>query len=349
MKHSLLRALNLLLVFWVLALIEAFRGGLPLPPLSSAASSTFTPASEYTLHLPLVLKGRHTPPAWSEINDFLYQLQNLNLEAIGDTAFDLVIMDYSASGGDSDAFTAAQIAALQDSPGGPKRALAYMSIGEAENYRWYWDPAWDADEDGLPDPGASPWLDQANPAWPDNYKVRYWHSGWQDIIFGSPDSYLDKILAAGYDGAYLDLVDAYEYYEDQGRTTAAQEMVDFVKAIAAYARARRPDFAVFVQNGAELATNFSDYLSTITALAQEDIYYGHEGEDQPTPPEQTAYLESLLDVVYGAGKLVLTVDYASTPAYVDDAYARSQARGYVPYVTVRSLDRLIIHPGHEPD
>ncbi len=29
-----------------------------------------------------------------------------------------------------------------------------MSIGEAENYRWYWQNEWDADNDGQPDSGA---------------------------------------------------------------------------------------------------------------------------------------------------------------------------------------------------
>jgi len=34
---------------------------------------------------------------------------------------------------------------------------------------------------------------------------------------------------------------------------------------------------------------------------------------------------------------------------VDDAYARSLAKGYVPFCTVRDLDQLTINPGHEPD
>jgi len=63
--------------------------------------------------------------------------------------------------------------------------------------------------DGIPDPGAPSWLDKENPDWPGNYKVRFWDSGWQAIIF----QYLDKILAQGFDGVYLDLVDAYEYYQ----------------------------------------------------------------------------------------------------------------------------------------
>jgi len=33
-----------------------------------------------------------------------------------------------------------------------------MSVGEAEDYRWYWNPSWDANHDGKPDPGAPSWL-----------------------------------------------------------------------------------------------------------------------------------------------------------------------------------------------
>jgi endo-alpha-1,4-polygalactosaminidase (GH114 family) len=34
---------------------------------------------------------------------------------------------------------------------------------------------------------------------------------------------------------------------------------------------------------------------------------------------------------------------------VDDAYTKSLAKGYVPFVTVRDLDQLTINPDHEPD
>lgn len=33
-------------------------------------------------------------------------------------------------------------------------------------------------------------------------------------IFGSEDSYLDKIIDQGFDGVYLDIIDAYEYYQE---------------------------------------------------------------------------------------------------------------------------------------
>ena len=287
------------------------------------------------VYLPLVL-ATSSPSNLSAVNDFLYQLQNLDLEATGDTAYDLVVMDYSADGSDETAFTAAQISALKHSPGGEKIILAYMSIGEAENYRSYWQDGWT--------PGNPAWLDAENPDWPGNYKVHYWDPAWQTIVF----SYTGRLLDAGFDGAYLDIIDAYEYYEAQGRVTAAQEMADFVAAIRAYAHTRDPDFYIFPQNAPELAGEVEDYLNSVDGIGQEDIYYGYEGDDVMTPPAVTAELEGYLDLFKNAGKLVLTVDYATTPAHVDDAYAKSQAKGYVPFVTVRDLDQLMINPGHEP-
>jgi cysteinyl-tRNA synthetase len=80
-----------------------------------------------------------------------------------------------------------------------------MSIGEAEDYRFYWDESWNTDE--------PEWLEAENPDWEGNYKVRYWNSYWKSIIYGSQDAYLDKILAKGFDGVYLDIIDAFEYFE----------------------------------------------------------------------------------------------------------------------------------------
>jgi cysteinyl-tRNA synthetase len=273
----------------------------------------------------------------SSVNDFFYQLQNLDLQAIGETAYDLIVMDYAREGDDATAFPAAEIQALKHSAGGKKIVLAYMSIGEAEDYRFYWQADWR--------PGHPAWLAAENPDWAGNYKVHYWDRAWQAIIF----DYTDRLLDAGFDGAYLDLVDAYEAYLDADRTSAAQEMAGFVAAIHAHARRRDPDFLLIAQNGAELATLVPSYLASVDGIAQEDIYYGYEKQGQATPPEVTAELEEHLERFGQAGKLVLTVDYATRRSHVDDAFARSRARGYVPLVTVRDLDRLIVHPGHEPD
>lgn len=80
-----------------------------------------------------------------------------------------------------------------------------MSIGEAEDYRYYWQSGWNSDKPS--------WMVAENPDWPGNYKVKYWEKEWQDIIFGNAYSYLDKIIDANLDGVYLDIIDAFEYFE----------------------------------------------------------------------------------------------------------------------------------------
>jgi len=271
------------------------------------------------------------------VTDFLYQLQDYDLNAMGNSAYDLVIMDYSADGDDETAFSKTQIEDLKHSPGGEKIVLAYVSIGEAENYRYYWQSQWRT--------GNPSWLDKPNPDWKNNYKVRYWNAEWQAVVF----TYLDRLLAAGFDGVYLDIIDAYEYHAERGRDTAPQDMADFVAAIAGYARSQDPDFLVVPQNSPELADMISSYLRVVDGIGQEDIYFGYEDDDQRTPRDATQELETYLDLFRDAGKIVLTTDYATTRSKVDEAYAKSRAKGYVPFVTVRDLDILTVNFGQKPD
>ncbi len=271
-------------------------------------------------------------PDWHAVNDFLYQLQRADPKRIGETAYDLVVVSIGAAGGSREV-----IEKLKHSPGGEKIVLCYMSIGQAEDYRFYWQREW------RENPPA--WLDEPDPEWAGDYWVRYWDPEWQVIML----DYLDRILDLAFDGVYLDRVDGYQYYEERGQETAAGEMADFVNAIAQHARERHPGFGVFPQNAEELGTRFPDYLETVTGIGVEDLYYGYPRDHAPSPPEWTAEREAILDQWVAAGKLVLTIDYTRVPEQIDDAYARSRARGYVPFVTVRSLGLLIINEGHEPD
>jgi cysteinyl-tRNA synthetase len=43
--------------------------------------------------------------------------------------------------------------------------------------------------------------------------VKHWYGEWQDMIFGNNGSYLKKMYDVGFDGVYLDIIDAFEYFE----------------------------------------------------------------------------------------------------------------------------------------
>ena len=126
-------------------------------------------------------------------------------EAVADTNYDLLIIDLFHN---EEIFTAKDIADLKiKKSGGTRLVICYMSIGEAEDYRYYWQESWIRENPS--------WLESENSEWKGNYKVRYWNSDWQNIIYGNKESYLDKILTTGYDGVYLDIIDGYEFFEEQ--------------------------------------------------------------------------------------------------------------------------------------
>lgn len=126
------------------------------------------------------------------------------INAVTATNYDLLIMDHYFK---NTAFTSAQIQQLRHKANGGQRiVIAYMSIGEAENYRYYWNSAWNT--------GKPNWMAAENPDWPGNFKVRYWSPEWQDLIYKANDSYLNKILDVQYDGVYLDVIDAFEFFEE---------------------------------------------------------------------------------------------------------------------------------------
>lgn len=137
-------------------------------------------------------------------NPRLYASRQELVDAIAETDYDLVILDFFFNG---EEYTREQIQQLRfKNNGGTRLLLAYMSIGQAQSERFYWENFW------LSNPPS--WLREEVAGTPGNYHVRYWLQPWQDIIFGSNDAYLDRIVNAGFDGVYLDHVDEYEYFEE---------------------------------------------------------------------------------------------------------------------------------------
>jgi cysteinyl-tRNA synthetase len=146
----------------------------------------------------------------AEAQNFLYLINPEAFEeredlvaALRATNFDVLIIDAFFNGS---ILNNTEVASLKvKANGGTRLVISYMSVGEAEDYRYYWNVGWDHNRPS--------WMAGENPDWDGNYKVRYWKSEWKAVLFGSPDAYLDRVIDAGFDGVYLDLVDAYEYFE----------------------------------------------------------------------------------------------------------------------------------------
>lgn len=145
------------------------------------------------------------------INPEKFKSKNEFVQALSHTWYDVLIVDAFFW---DELLTVQDVTTLQHKPNGARRlVIAYMSAGEAEDYRYYWKKKWKTSK--------PPFLEKENPDWKGNYKVYYWHPQWHAIIYGGStqenfgDSYLGKIIQAGFDGVYLDVLDAAMYFEEK--------------------------------------------------------------------------------------------------------------------------------------
>jgi cysteinyl-tRNA synthetase len=266
-----------------------------------------------------------------------YQLQKVEPDEIAACPYDMVVIDYSRDGSQELAFTRQDLARMKKKPDGSRRiVLSYLSIGEAETYRYYWRWYWGWFF-GLLAPN---WRGGQNREWRGNFAVRYWMEDWQNIIFKGHDSYLDRIMKAGFDGAYLDKVDEYEEKSiARANANARADMIAFVRALAAHARSREPAFLIVPQNGEDLLADPS-YRATIDGAGKEDLLFGETRTGRANSPEDIKSKVALLKLLRKDGKPVFAVEYLDAPAQIERARAELLGYGFVPYFADRALDKL---------
>jgi cysteinyl-tRNA synthetase len=316
-------------------------------------------------------------PSIETVQSWLY-LIDVNLEPevvekITESNFDMVVLDFIPSEANNTDFPMAEVVDQFHNAPQPKLVIAYIDIGEAEEYRTYWQPGW-----GIGNPE---WIIGDDPdGWEGNYPAAYWWDEWQNIWTGK-DGYLQAIIDAGFDGVYLDWVEAYsdENVADFARidgVDARQEMIWWVGDIAEFGRAINPDFLVIAQNAAELLES-GEYVEIIDAIAQEQVWYDGGADNDPpgdcplprtevdvdteayrqslTPscqrqydqyPESTLHVSSEEYLFYLQrakilGLPVFTVDYALDPDNINWIHETSRDLGFIPFVGNRALDDFV--------
>ena len=254
---------------------------------------------------------------------------------------DWIVLDAGFSS--DEPWTAVDLAAIRAGRAG-RKVIAYLSIGEAEDYRAYWRREWDADRDGKPDAAAPPFLLAQNPEWKGNYRVKYWQPAWQQIILADAD----KIMAAGFDGVYLDIVDGFETFEQDGKNfvddrvnpetkqSYRRDMVDWVKAVAAHARKTNPAALVIPQNGTQLFAH-ADFLGAVDAVGVEDLF---TNGDKLQKAGDTKYILECLTPMISAHKPVLDIEYPKRKELQLQAKEQATQHGLIWLVTDRQLKTL---------
>jgi cysteinyl-tRNA synthetase len=322
--------------------------------------------------------GNEQPLSLSQIKYWAYQIQDISVDGavdnLANSHYDMLVIeptrtDWSSSDRDFD--TKGMVERLKNTKASDgihrKLIIAYIDIGEAEDWRWYW--TWSKDwPQGQPLPADWPsYIVTHDPdGWEGNYPVAYWDGNWKDIViygqnqdsrpYGDYNSVIDEVIKDGFDGIYLDWVEGFENSDvmteaqNQGKNPAV-EMIHFIQEMRSYAEQRVSNFIIIQQNAAALIEGHTELLSKIDAISQEAIWYdgdayddwnATDGYDIPNDSSLVNYYTGYLDQYLAGGIPVFNVEYALN--YADDAYNKSYTKGYIPYCTRRSLSALTTTP-----
>lgn len=261
-----------------------------------------------------------------------YQLANVDLARIATVDADVVVVDYAIGG---TPLTSEEVARLKERPGGkPRLILSYLSVGEGEEKRFYWHREWKSD------PAARPsWIKGENCAWPGAWAVRFWEDGWKAILFRSEDSYLKRIISAGFDGVYLDRVDMFEDFPEiaKEQPEAANEMIALVSELAATGRALKPGLIVVPNNGLGLLAD-RRFRRAIDGQGMEELLYSEKSTGVRNEERKIRANLALLTKLQWDYKPVFTLEYLTTQSAIDAARRELDGLGIIAGFPTRALD-----------
>lgn len=268
---------------------------------------------------------------------YLYQLQNANFQTLDSLDFYVAVVDNDDTG-----LTSAQINTLEADG---KTLNAYLSIGEAENYRDYWVSGnWNSTPPS--------YILGENPNWPGGYRVKFWDADWQQLTLNR----ITTLVNQGYNGAYLDIVDGYTVPEviaawnADGMTGSIKDAMEaFIIKISNHVKAINPNFEVIPQNAPELLSDTelvnlgdtltpnSDYLAAIDGIGKESTFTN----DDTYPTAWAQFDAAYLELAKAAGKYILAIEYPTSNANQTAAMNDMIAAGYIPFIGNRALDGVI--------
>ncbi len=314
----------------------------------------------------ILLPTEDSDSSLEDVGLWAYQIQGIDddgaVSELVASNYDLLVIEPTRSDKNSADFdTRGAVTRLHASAGAnvnSKIVIAYIDIGEAEDWRWYWEDSWTAPtgtSNGNPD-----FLISVDPdGWEGDYPVAFWDDRWKDIMLYDERSSIQQILDDGFDGVYMDWIEAYEHEpvieagDSEGLDTH-QEMIDFISEIRTYCQAQNPDFLLIAQNALDIYEGHIEYFGIIDAVAQEhvlfdgvaDTEWGEEGSGDNRIPESgeegysTQWYVEQLDRYLAEGKIAFVVDYAIDEDNIAEAYAFANTHGYIGFVTHISLSQL---------
>lgn len=198
--------------------------------------------------------------------------------------------------------------------------LAYLSLGEAESYRWFWDEIKD-----------EPWIGGENPHWPGAHLIDVRAEAWQSLLI---KRVARRHLERGYDGFLLDTLDTADTlmnHEPLLYEGVHSAMVTIVRRL----REAYPHAILVANGGLSMIRGTAPYLD---GVLYEGIYSTYDFTTKTyrrrTDAERTWIQERLSRVIpYELPILALEYVDPSHPEEAASIEAMARAAGFPPYLT----------------
>jgi polysaccharide biosynthesis protein PelA len=214
-----------------------------------------------------------------------------------------------------------------------KTVLGYISLGEAEKYRDYFNTIKRKDV-----------LLKSNPHWKGHVVIDVRKSAWKNMVL---DELIPAILNQGFDGIMIDTIDSVIQPEidDPKHYIGMQDAaVDLIRSI----RIRYPSIKIMLNRGFEILPQIATDIDMV--MAESTL-----GDWQPeakkarllSEQEYMGYVNLLKDAQRMApGLKVYTIDYwpAKDRKGIKHLYATQRAQGFVPYVGPLDLQSVWSEP-----
>ncbi len=210
-----------------------------------------------------------------------------------------------------------------------KTLLGYISFGEAEEYRYYFDNIKKQDL-----------LLEENPNWPGHFIVDARNPLWAKYLV---EVLVPDVLRRGFDGIMVDTLDSLVFLEmdhpDKYRGMA-QAAADLIHAV----RMHYPDMPIMINRGIEILPKIEQDINMLMA---ENIYTNHNfktGEDYIY--DEAEYLDNLNKIKASQKRAphleVYALEYwdPKDEEGVQKIIAKHKSTGFYPFVSVIGLDEL---------
>jgi uncharacterized protein (TIGR01370 family) len=206
-----------------------------------------------------------------------------------------------------------------------KKTLGYLSLGEVEKERWYFQTV---KEENL--------LLGENPNWPGSYFVDLRNPSFQKLVI---EKLIPYVLFQGFEGIFLDTLDNAEYLEAKypGMKEAAFQLL-------AKIRTNWPKTPIMLNRGYYLldkGANLVDMALAESLMADWDF---EKKKYVLVPQDQVLQQRRMLEEAKkkNSNLTLFSLDYwdPEDQKTVDQIYEEQKKHGFIPYVSTLALDRV---------